>query len=164
MKMIVRILEVLILLIVAVGFLVIFSIAVDQTWDYDPEGENFILNETTLYVATALSGFMMAFFSNRMGISLPAVRALSPGEQGLVDRMGNTKFGQWLAKHLISDYTATKKFIGSIYLIVYFVVAVIAIITWVYKPDITPPVVKNVASISVTMFIGIAKGVLDTIE
>jgi len=59
---------------------------------------------------------------------------------------------------------ATKKVIGSIYLVVYFVVAVIAIVTWVYKPVITPPVIKTVASISVTMFISIAKGVLDTIE
>ena len=164
MKMIVRVLEVLILLIVVVGFLVIFCIAIDQTWDYDPEGENFILNETTLYVATALSGFMMAFSSNRMGINLPETRVLSEGEQALVARMDNTKFGKWLAKHLITNYMATKKVIGSIYLVVYFVVAVIAIVTWVYKPVITPPVIKTVASISVTMFISIAKGVLDTIE
>jgi hypothetical protein len=164
MKLIVRLLEVLILLLVVVGFLVIFCIAVNLTWDYDPEGENFVLNETTLYVATALSGFMMAFFSNKMGIDLPETPTLSQGEENLVDRMENTKFGKWLAEHLIKNYIATKKMVGSIYLIVYFIVAVIAIVTWVYRPDITPPVLKNVASISVTMFISIAKGVLDTIE
>jgi len=191
--LIVRALEVLTLIIVLVGFASLFSLAIYLTWDYevdqapenlleeakdpdqDPGDEhiNWVLTDTALYIATALSGFIMTFFANRMGIKIdPTNEVTQNAEEDPVKKALKGKlFGKLILKYLYDkddegrdNYLLTKKAIGAIYMIVYFVVAVAAIVTWAFKPEVTPNVVKNVASISVTMFISIAKGVLDTIE
>jgi len=191
--LIVRALEVLTLIIVLVGFASLFSLAIYLTWDYevdqapenlleevkdpdqDPgdENKNWVLTDTALYIATALSGFIMTFFANRMGIKIdPTNEVTQNAEEDPVKKALKGKlFGKLILKYLYDkddegrdNYLLTKKAIGAIYMIVYFVVAVAAIVTWAFKPEVTPNVVKNVASISVTMFISIAKGVLDTIE
>ena len=133
---------------------------------------NMDLTEPAVYIATALSGFMMAFFANRMGIEPDANRAITQrknAKKALGTRADNKFPEKQIAKYLYGkdNYQLTTKSIGSIYMVVYFVIALAAIVTWIYEPE-NPPnafdVIKNVASISVTMFIGIAKGVLDTID
>lgn len=184
MKNTVKALELIILIVVMIGFLVIFISEVSSAWKThralitSVEENNEIESETNeaykadknqseakLYIATAISAFMTAFFANKMGVEVPA-----PEDEGnkkdentkksLKDRVEGIKKK---IKNLIKNFDNTKVSIGSFYLIVYFIIALIAIITWATIPDQTPAVVKNVASISVTMFIGIAKTVLDTI-
>jgi len=130
------------------------------------------LSDALLYVSTAIAGFMTAFFANKMGVEVPENgRDLRKEDVQIPKRTFKQKFtawikrvSDWIDRALCENIKKTKIIIGSIDLVVYFLVALTAIITWVSVPDVTPDIVKNVASISVTMFLGIAKGVLDTIE
>lgn len=133
----------------------------DADQDQETSGEKWFLTDTALYVATAISGFMMTFFANKMGITLDEVELNKERKKAQAE----TRFiSKLVTKYLDGEatYTLTKKMIGSIYMLVFFVVAIAAIVTWVFHPE-AESIIKNVASISVTMFIGIAKGVLDSI-
>jgi hypothetical protein len=169
MKIIVRCLETLILMVVLIGFLVIFSTASCLTWFGKTGAANKALNDTSLYIATALAGFMMAFFANRMGVDIEAIsiniaRDNTDEEKKFKKHCYNDKNQSLLYDRFYDNkgYLHTKQVIGSLYLVVFFVVALVSIITWVVSKA-TPDVIKNVACISVSLFIGIAKNVLDTV-
>lgn len=169
MKIVVRCLEILILIVVLIGFLVIFSIASYFAWGGKIDGKIYELNDAALYIATTLAGFIMAFFANRMGIDLEAIgqrlrdEAKNEEEKKFKEYCENKKISFFYNKfYLKTGYLETKKTMGSIYMIVFFVVALTSIVTWVLAVS-TPEVIKNVACISVSLFIGVAKNVLDTV-
>jgi hypothetical protein len=52
----------------------------------------------------------------------------------------------------------TSEILGAIYAAVYVLLGLIAIGVWIYSPDRTPDVVKNLATVSLGMFVPIIKG------
>lgn len=173
MKIVVRCLEALILIVVMIGFLIIFSIASYFAWGGKIDGEIYELNDAALYIATTLAGFIMAFFANRMGVDLEAIGQRLRLRDKADDKADIEKSFKkhcednkilYFYDNFYNDlgYLETKKTIGSLYMIMFFVVALTAIVTWVVAES-TPDVIKNVACISVSLFIGVAKNVLDTV-
>jgi heme A synthase len=55
-----------------------------------------------------------------------------------------------------------QQLVGSIYAIVYVLVGLATIVTWVLQSDVCPPMVKNLASVSIGLFLPIARNFLTT--
>jgi len=176
LKKTVRVIVFLVLVIFIVGFAVLFTSTIVRTWDASSkQGKEHVapqMSETTLYVATAIAGVMTSFFAAQMGVEEPEIRkdrtVADVSEirvsfwKKFVDWV--TRLGKFLNLALFMKYEQTMKLIGSVYLVIYFLLAVAAIVTWIAVPEVTPPLIKNVASISLTMFISIVKLALDSLS
>jgi len=125
------------------------------------------MNEFALYLATGAAGLIPSFFARMFGVEEES-DALAPPTwwQKVSHSLG--EFFKFVGK-IISGLADVEKYnklitaIGAAYLIVYLVIAIVAIWTWAAIPDFTPELIKNTAVLSGTMFLGMAKKALDSL-
>jgi hypothetical protein len=147
-----------ILAIAGFGFLYGYGIALcwiaptETTRSFNPE---------YVYVATALAGLVggvVAMTFNERLPDAPPQAARQAGATGATPSASGFRAGLTAIKN---TFTGGKvdvlAFISTVYVIVYFLVSCLAIITWIKLSDHTPDLIKNLALIGIGLFIAIAR-------
>jgi hypothetical protein len=143
-------LNILVSLAVLGGFGALVLIGVVRTLRASEVAPSF--NEPYLYVATGLAGLVGAVVAVGFGLKQPA-----PSPQNPSPIMAENAAG--LGKILASAGAPTfaQILLGSLYAVAYIVLGIVAIVVWIIKADLTPDLVKNMASVSVGMLLPIAR-------
>jgi hypothetical protein len=141
-----RVLTAIVVLLVLIGFAVLFGIAITQVWLSNSMPT---YNPGFLYVATGaatLVGGVMAVAFNVRPPGSSSVRAPDgqPGPGGPAPLSVVLR-----VVHAVADQMPG--ILATIYVAMYLAVGVAAIVTWVGRPDVTSDLVKNLA----TTFIGL---------
>jgi hypothetical protein len=164
--------KVVVLLLIVIAYLVLGGIAVYQTWTtpttpttgegteeaVQPQPPDF--NDAYLFIVTGASGIMVSAFAVAMNIEHAPIqpRGTDAGDQSLV----------YVALTTVSD--RFKKFLETLtpqniatgyYVWAQVIMGVLCIVTWLARTEVTPTVVKNIATISATMFLAVATNVVN---
>lgn len=145
-------LTVLIAALVVGGFGVVFGWGMIATWlatDKPP-----VFSEPYLYVSTALAGLIGGIVALGFGQPPPNPRS-TPRPDRLTRSMAG--LGRMVLPGQREDW---QRIMASAYAVVYIVWGVAAIVTWVVKSPVTPPLVKNLASVSFGLFLPITQAFL----
>jgi hypothetical protein len=101
------------------------------------------------YLATALAGLVGTIVAMMFGQELGQEKVANPAATPVAHSAA-------AAKDLLTDLHGYRRVLGTIYAITYFLFAVVAIATWAFAPY-SPEMIKNLATISLTLMFAIAR-------
>jgi hypothetical protein len=134
-----------------IGFAAICCIAFYQTLAQNAAPK---FSEPFVYVANILAGLVGGIVAVGFGVTPPT------GVKGLLSR-NMVALGSFIVENqppargsALASAGAPRELIGAIYALVYILAGVIAIGIWLYD-DKTPDLVKNLATVSIGMFVAI---------
>ena len=134
-----------VLFIILVIYVFMGGLAIVQTIGADTTAP--VFNDAYLFVATAVSGVMVTAFATAMNIQVPPQKGARTESRISLAMRRVGKFFQSLTP---ADFTK------NYYVWAQIIMGGAAIIIWIAKTDVTPDVLKNIASLSVTMFVTVA--------
>ena len=116
-----------------------------------------------IYIATALAGLVggvaAMIFNEQLPDDPAGPKAHKDAPPTTPSESGRTAAWIALKRSVYPDEGGDKLFsiLSALYVIVYFVVGIFAIVTWVYTSKKTPNLVTNLALISIGLFVAIAR-------
>jgi hypothetical protein len=174
----------LIALVAMLAFLFLYGNAIRDTWaaEKDPQGKLPVpeFRPQYEYVATVLAGLIggvaaMAFNleypkvpekpgaiqkADAKGEAEPPAKVEAAAEQKVELKLADIRVARFEAALGLINVKGWQNFAKVSYVLIYFVVGLVAIITWVGR-DNTPNLVKNLALIAFGMFIAIARSFVE---
>jgi hypothetical protein len=160
-KQVRRLLAAAVAILVIIGFGILYGYAFWRTWagQYNPAPQY-------IYVATALSGLVAGIVAMIFDQKLPD-QPPKPGKNRSAS-IGNSKASGWRAglSALRGSVTIVPnpdllEIVSVAYVLLYFTAGIAAIATWIISKDNTPDLVKNLALISLGLFVAIARSFFD---
>jgi hypothetical protein len=137
------------------GFVALFGSAIWETWRADQKPQH---SENYLYLATALAGLVGGIVATGFGQRPPELPPASPGSVDNVSRAGVIFFdnivdlGYFVTAGM---QLARPEILGSIYAGLYILLGLASIVTWVKKQSVASDLVRNLASVTIGLFLPI---------
>jgi len=147
-----------VLLLIVAAYLALSIIALVATWQVAP-GEDAKapeFNDAFLLVATSVSGIMVSAFAVAMNVPAPSRVSRRKPQTITQILLASARIKQFFKELSLEQITK------SYYVWAQIIIGVVAIITWIARPELTPAVVKNIASLSVTLFVAVATDVVNS--
>jgi hypothetical protein len=150
----------LIVIAALLGFIWLFGRAIYLTVKSDTIPE---FNDQYVYFANILVGLVGGIVAVGFGQAPPppnggGVMARSAAGLGEIVAPARAAVRQAAPGTPPGPPSKTSELLGAIYAAVYVLLGLIAIGIWIYSPERTPDVVKNLATVSLGMFVPIIKG------
>lgn len=142
-----------------VGFLSLYSYAIWETWT---AGSLPKFKESYIYVATSLAGLIGGVFATVFNQNLPPQPGLSPslGSAERRPKFGISGFQIALKRSLTLQFGDVLSWATFAYVVSYLLIGIASIVTWV-GADQTPDLIKNLALISIGVFLAVARFFFD---
>jgi len=149
-----RILQILIVVAGIIAYIGVFGAAAKAYWEHGKINDN---PDAFVAFANTLAGLVGGIVAVGFGVS-PARTA----DRNLVSRYKLRRLGSIIAAGDLPAATA-QEILGLVYAVVYILIGFVAIGIWQFKSSLDPndipfTVIKNIATVSLGMFIPIIKG------
>jgi hypothetical protein len=132
-----------ILFMVFLLFIVLSGWALINTWTRKTAPE---FGDTFLFVSTALSGIMVSAFAANFDIEVTNFR---DDDLKIFERV-SSRFLQFFNTLTPSNITENYYVWGQI------IIGTLCIFTWIIRPNASPTLIKNIASLTLSMFVSVA--------